>query len=56
MNRGEKAQLVRNIARFVQCVECKNNPKECGCTEKDEDENGYCMQWESWMTGRKYGE
>ena len=55
MTGEEKAQIARNVTRFVQCVECKKL-KKCKLTEEDEDENGFCKQWESWMTGRKYGE
>lgn len=33
------------IARMMQCVWCKNDPETCGCTDDDEDENGFCRQW-----------
>ena len=38
MTEEEKAQIARNVTRFVQCVECKKL-KKCKLTEEDEDEN-----------------
>ena len=31
--------------RLKQCVRCENTPNSCGCSEKDEDENGFCNRY-----------
>ena len=28
-----------------QCLNCINDPADCGCTEDDEDENGFCKKY-----------
>lgn len=30
----------RDIKRLMQCVTCERNPRDCGCDDSDEDENG----------------
>lgn len=42
-----------DIERMMQCVMCKSDPEKCGCSEKDEDENGMCKKykeedWKKW--------
>jgi len=52
MSGEEKVNLLKNLARLMECIECGNDPDHCGCTEEDEDENGYCKRWrrkESWV-------
>jgi hypothetical protein len=56
MKEGKKVPLSNTITRFVQCVECKNDPVKCRCTGIDEDEHGYCTQWVSWLNGKTYEE
>ena len=34
-----------DIERLIQCVRCEHDPKDCGRTESDEDENGMCMDY-----------
>ncbi|MCR5755540.1 MAG: hypothetical protein K6G30_12115 [Acetatifactor sp.] len=38
--------LVRmnDLKRMKQCIGCMRDPENCGCTEKDEDENGMCKR------------
>ena len=38
--------IAYNIARLMQCIECKNDPEYCGCTDDDEDDDGFCKKWE----------
>lgn len=38
--------------RFKQCLECKENPETCGCTEKDEI-NGLCAKFNSRWANKK---
>lgn len=38
--------IAYNLARVMQCIECKNDPEYCGCTDDDEDEDGFCKKWE----------
>ena len=37
--------------RFIQCLLCNNDAETCGRDEKDEDENGYCLYYESLTKG-----
>ena len=32
--------------RLIQCITCARDPETCGCTEANEDENGFCTEWE----------
>ena len=34
------------IRRFMQCVMCAHDPRECGCGSADEDETGMCTKYE----------
>ena len=38
--------LVRmsDLKRMKQCIDCARDPETCGCTDKDEDENGMCKK------------
>lgn len=47
---GELFAEIRKLSesdkkRLMQCVACARNPKECGCDNRDEDENGMCKQY-----------
>lgn len=35
-----------DIKRLMQCVTCERNPRDCGCDDSDEDENGLCTKYE----------
>ena len=32
--------------RLLQCILCKHDPEDCGCTEADEDKDGFCVKAE----------
>ena len=36
----------REKQRLIQCITCARDPETCGCTEANEDENGFCTEWE----------
>lgn len=47
---------IRNLSqhdkiRFIQCVFCARDPETCGCTEKDEDNKGFCVCYRSREDG-----
>ena len=43
----EKELLTEDeIERLMQCVTCEKSPRDCGCDDSDEDENGMCIKWE----------
>lgn len=45
-----KAQIssmsTKDKIRLLQCVTCQNNPDNCGCDDKDEDNNGLCVRYQ----------
>lgn len=34
-----------DLKRLLECVTCRNNPENCGCTESDEDVYGHCQKY-----------
>lgn len=43
----EKELLTEHdIERLMQCVTCEKSPRDCGCDDSDEDEEGMCIKWE----------
>lgn len=35
----------KDTLRLLQCVMCSEDSLKCGCTERDEDENGFCNKY-----------
>lgn len=36
---------MNDIERLLECLTCKREPLTCGCTEKDESEDGSCVKY-----------
>lgn len=37
--------MEQDLKRLIQCVICANDPETCGCTDDDEDEQGFCLNY-----------
>lgn len=41
---------LNDLLRVKQCINCEYHPADCGCTEDDEDENGFCKKYKRRKT------
>ena len=46
VGKEERRMTEHDIERLMQCVTCGRNPRDCGCDDSDEDEDGMCTKWE----------
>lgn len=44
---------LHDFERLIQCITCANDINKCNCTEKDEDEYGFCKQYVPRQKGKK---
>lgn len=42
--RGIANMSKQDQERLIQCIFCAEDPRTCGCDEKDEDEHGMCKK------------
>lgn len=44
--------MVSNRVRFMQCLECGNDPEKCNAGSEDEDKDGLCKKYKK-VEGRE---